>query len=755
MNSRHTQRWSGEGARSLLASGPLWAEEPTPPELGGRYQLGHRLGQGAFGAVWAAVDACTGAPVAIKRVPLPDAEARRRVRREVAALRALQIPGVVRLFDEGEDDQGAWIAMERVDGAPFPGAGDWRPAAQALVRTLWWVHRAGLLHRDLKPDNVLVTAAGQVVVLDFGVVEGIELGRPARGGAGSPLWMSPEQLDAAPIDAASDLYAIGVMIYEALAGRPPWLAHDLAQLRAEKMQPVGLPAETPPALRPLLGALLDPDPRARPSARALLAALDEDAPAPIPSGPDRFCGPQRLLRLPARAEAALQALAGPDPEAQAAELADWRRLGLVEAQAGRLRPCLPLLSALERSLPASQRGGAIARLLVAGADEERILSEGLAMAEAHLDAGEPAAAIATLEALRAFARDPAARAALFRPWAQAALSTGHPSHIEPLLFELGRAEVLGRAGLERLLGAALRLARGAPLDEDALTEPFLEEPDQGLEVWRMALRCRAAARAGRLDEALEAARAWATDRPARAAACWGWQGNRLYAQERYAEAAEAHRRAALGKASRSARLASRLNEATARAELGLLDEAEALARAAAAEAEALDHLGHGLRAALLLRTIEARRGVGTPYDPDLHEVAANLGDPALRGPLLTAEAALAWRAGLPAAGLARAAAEAFRAARSPQGATLLDAFAAALDRDRPQMEALLPALYALQSPGIAVQALRLAATLLDRPALRLRQQAVWRALPPGPPDQALELLLRSECDISAPALTGF
>lgn len=197
----------------------------------GRWTPTHRLGRGGFSEVWAVEDPTTGEQAALKLLRLGEHQDRRRIEREIACLRRLAIPGVVRLIESFREDERWCIVMERVDGAPFPGPDrdrTWeavRPAAVGLLRVLARIHAQGLLHRDLKPANVLADDRGRVTLLDFGLARSTSGGDTVtRAGwvLGTRGYLSPERsLGAAP-SPADDLFAVGVMIYEALVGRPPW-----------------------------------------------------------------------------------------------------------------------------------------------------------------------------------------------------------------------------------------------------------------------------------------------------------------------------------------------------------------------------------------------------------------------------------------------------------------------------------------------------------------------------------------------------
>ncbi len=207
----------------------------TLPE---RFALRERLGGGASGEVYAAWDQLLRREVALKILTPASALERSRARREVAALLTLDLPGVVHLLDHAEHEGRVLLVMERVVGQPFPArsAGRWEalaPLVDALLLALAGVHAAGLVHRDLKPENVLVEPSGRVVLLDFGLARGSAAGADlTRVGVvvGTPRYLAPEQLSGEGADARADLYAVGVMIYEALAGTPPHRADSLSEL---------------------------------------------------------------------------------------------------------------------------------------------------------------------------------------------------------------------------------------------------------------------------------------------------------------------------------------------------------------------------------------------------------------------------------------------------------------------------------------------------------------------------------------------
>ncbi len=201
-------------------------------DLGG-YRLEARLGRGGMGEVWSAHDVVLGRRVAIK-VMLgaegEDVRLRERFVREGRAAAALVHPSVVTVFATGETDGVAWLAMELVEGQTLRAVGRSAPLAtkvawlSALASGLDAVHRAGFVHRDVKPDNVMIARDGHLKLLDFGLV------RPPPGAApltrtgyvmGTPRYMAPEQWRGETVDARADQFAWGLVAFELLSGRHP------------------------------------------------------------------------------------------------------------------------------------------------------------------------------------------------------------------------------------------------------------------------------------------------------------------------------------------------------------------------------------------------------------------------------------------------------------------------------------------------------------------------------------------------------
>jgi len=267
----------------------------------GRYKLSRRLGKGGMGEVWAAFHATLKRDVALKIIRperiTPDLIAR--FEREVRATSALSHPNTVRVFDYGVTDDGLWYyAMELLDGLNLTslvrneGA---LPAARVVylviqaARALGEAHRAGIVHRDIKPDNLLVTRAGGELdflkVIDFGIARQIdELGMTDAGQVvGSPQYIAPEVARGELADARADVYALGGVLYFLLTGRPPFDGDNAAQLLLAHMnQPVVPPSalgiEVPADLERVVLACMAKDPAHRPATGEVLAvALAEVA----------------------------------------------------------------------------------------------------------------------------------------------------------------------------------------------------------------------------------------------------------------------------------------------------------------------------------------------------------------------------------------------------------------------------------------------------------------------------------------------
>jgi eukaryotic-like serine/threonine-protein kinase len=267
----------------------------TPRLLKNRYRLGTVIGRGGMGVVWLATDDVLDRPVAVKEVVfppgLPDEEQdtlRRRTLREARTNARLNHPNVVGVYDIVDEEGRPWIVMEFVPSRSLAETvradGPFSPQRTAeiglqLLRGLRAAHAAGVLHRDVKPSNVLLAEDGRVVLGDFGIAT-------AKGGStvtssgvliGSPSYMAPERARGRDVGPESDLWSLGATLYTAMEGRPPFDRDSaVATLAALVMDAPDPPRHAGP-LWPLISSLLRRDPAERPSAEAVATSLRQIA----------------------------------------------------------------------------------------------------------------------------------------------------------------------------------------------------------------------------------------------------------------------------------------------------------------------------------------------------------------------------------------------------------------------------------------------------------------------------------------------
>jgi hypothetical protein len=255
--------------------------------LGDRFEIVAQLGAGSMGEVYRARDRARGHDVALKLLPALDATSLLRFKNEFRALHDVQHPNLVRLHELYED-HGTWFfTMQLVDGVDllaWIGTDEARLRAvlPQIAQALHRLHTDGLVHRDVKPSNVLVTPAGRAMVLDFGLVA--PTWSPGEG-VGTPAFMAPEQVEG-DIGPAADWYAFGVLLFRALTGRVPFVggADEVMQAKGERAAPCvfSVRADAPADLARLANALLARRAVDRPSGDAVLAMLGTGA------GPTRF-----------------------------------------------------------------------------------------------------------------------------------------------------------------------------------------------------------------------------------------------------------------------------------------------------------------------------------------------------------------------------------------------------------------------------------------------------------------------------------
>ncbi|NEC34063.1 serine/threonine protein kinase [Streptomyces rubrogriseus] len=249
--------------------------------IAGRYRLHERLGRGGMGIVWRATDQLLAREVAVKALPLDETlsatEARRRrerTLREARAVAQLRHPHVIVVHDVVEDDERAYMVMELVDGGSLAdrvlarGPVDAVEAARigvALLDALDTAHASGILHRDVKPSNVLVADDGRVVLTDFGVAQVAGATTLTESGSfvGSPEYTAPERMSGAGTGPESDLWSLGVLLCAVLSGASPFHRDSLGGvLHAVVTEEIRPPAQAGPLL-PVVRGLLERDPRRR------------------------------------------------------------------------------------------------------------------------------------------------------------------------------------------------------------------------------------------------------------------------------------------------------------------------------------------------------------------------------------------------------------------------------------------------------------------------------------------------------------
>ncbi|MCB5165893.1 serine/threonine protein kinase [Streptomyces bambusae] len=283
--------------------------------LAGRYRLGRVLGKGGMGTVWRAVDETLGRTVAVKELRFPsgiDADEKRRLitrtLREAKAIARIRSGGAVTVFDVVHEDDRPWIVMELVEGSSLAefirerGTLTPRRAAEvglAVLDVLRAAHREGILHRDVKPSNVLMSDSGRVVLTDFGIaqVEGDPSVTSTGMLVGAPSYISPERARGYKPGPPADLWSLGGLIYACVEGVPPYdKGSALATLTAVMTEPVDPPRNAGP-LTDVIYGLLAKDPAQRlddAGARAMLTAI-VNAPEPEPEPP---VDETRMIALP-------------------------------------------------------------------------------------------------------------------------------------------------------------------------------------------------------------------------------------------------------------------------------------------------------------------------------------------------------------------------------------------------------------------------------------------------------------------------
>jgi CRP-like cAMP-binding protein len=264
---------------------PLLEPPASMPERIGKYYVVHEVGRGSSGTVYLSHDPFYGRDVAIKvynATAGEDAEsrnARRMFMGEAHMIGKLQHPNIVPIFDAGEEDGHRYVVTEHIHGARTLSAycrpGSLLPIDQVVqiiykcAKALHYAHSRGVVHRDIKPSNILLTQDGDARIVDFGIalVSDSDVSR-LEGVAGSPAYMSPEQVQGHELDARSDLYSLGAVMYEMLCGQRPFRAGALGKLLRQVVQARPEPLrevrpEIPEQLEAVVARALQKDPADR------------------------------------------------------------------------------------------------------------------------------------------------------------------------------------------------------------------------------------------------------------------------------------------------------------------------------------------------------------------------------------------------------------------------------------------------------------------------------------------------------------
>ena len=293
---------------STSSTTPPHGEQPIV--LANRYRLERRLGQGGMAEVWLATDLALDRKVAVKWLKptlATDAVVAERFRREAIAVARLNHPNIVAVHDAFEDDGRQAVVMQLVDGKSLRQILDVQTrlspeltihVGSCVAAALDAAHRAGFVHRDVKPGNILLTPDGRVLLTDFGIAKGLDAGGEDLTSdnvmMGTAKYLSPEQVRGKKLDGRADLYSLGLVLYECLAGRVPFLGETdadtaLARLQRDPTDLGQLRPTLPRGLVELVHRLLSRNPNQRPPTgadlRDELAAIAGEPPPQIDSTP--------------------------------------------------------------------------------------------------------------------------------------------------------------------------------------------------------------------------------------------------------------------------------------------------------------------------------------------------------------------------------------------------------------------------------------------------------------------------------------
>jgi serine/threonine protein kinase len=278
----------------MIGGEELAMSHETGESIAGRYRLDERIASGGMGEVWRATDTVLNRPVAVKTLRpdrAGDPQFQSRFRNEARAMAALHHPGVVDVYDFGQEPGAdAYLVMARVDGEPL----DLRIAVEGrlsttvtmtivaqVARALQAVHDAGIVHRDVKPGNLIIQPDGTVVLVDFGIARSADSAdvTGAREVVGTAGYIAPEQVSKQHVGPAADVYALGAVAYHCLAGHPPFLGDNPITVAMQHVRdvPPPLPGDVGVRARELVATALAKSPTDRFRSAGAMAAAAEAA----------------------------------------------------------------------------------------------------------------------------------------------------------------------------------------------------------------------------------------------------------------------------------------------------------------------------------------------------------------------------------------------------------------------------------------------------------------------------------------------
>jgi serine/threonine protein kinase len=288
----------------------------TTDLFAGRYRLGELIGRGGMSDVYRAEDRASGNPVAVKVVRSGDPELARRLAQEVKVMQRMGHPGLIQLLDTGVADGQAYLVMELIDGATLAaslrggplGARLTTKLGTTLADALAHVHQQGIVHRDVKPSNVMLSADGRALLGDFGISRFLDASTFTLDGTtlGTVAYMAPEQLEDHTVGPPADIWSLGIVLLESLTGRRVYEGSSSEIIARRLAGPVPLPGDLPVPWKLLLSGMLDH----RPDQRLAAADVASLLASPVFSAPWSPSATEATPRQVATVPHDLTALAG-------------------------------------------------------------------------------------------------------------------------------------------------------------------------------------------------------------------------------------------------------------------------------------------------------------------------------------------------------------------------------------------------------------------------------------------------------------